>query len=246
MSSLIIIPARLGSTRLPNKILADINGKTMINRVFDQANKVPNSKVYIACGDEAIAREVKSFGGDFVMTDPALPSGTDRIYSAFEQLNLKDNYEYIVNLQGDVPNIDPAVIEQAINVLEQHNECDIATAVIEMTDLTKASDPNIVKAIAEFNTNKTISECSDFTRLKPKNANNVFYEHIGIYVYRKSALLKFVKLKQSIREIDNKLEQLRGLDNGMRIFACLINPQQRPINVDTQDSLDQARKIIAA
>ncbi|MDC0857125.1 3-deoxy-manno-octulosonate cytidylyltransferase [Rickettsiales bacterium] len=245
MSSLIIIPARLGSTRLPNKILADINGKTMINRVFDQAKQVLNSKVFVACGDIEIANEVESFSGNFVMTDSDLPSGTDRIHAAFSQLDLEKNYEYIVNLQGDVPNIDPSVIEQTVNVLDQESECDIATAVIKLQDVEKASDPNIVKAIADFSNNQTISECSDFTREKPQNANDIYYEHIGIYVYRIEALLKFVKLSQSKREIDNKLEQLRGLDNGMRIFACLINNDQKPINVDTQDSLEQARRLIA-
>jgi 3-deoxy-manno-octulosonate cytidylyltransferase (CMP-KDO synthetase) len=245
MSSLIFIPARLGSTRLPNKILADINGKTMINRVFDQANKVANSKVYVACGDNEIANEVERFSGNYVMTDPALPSGTDRIYSAFSQLDLDKNYEYIVNLQGDVPNIDPSVIEQTINVLDQEPICDIATAVIKLQDVEKASDPNIVKAIADFSNNKTISECANFTREQPQNANDIYYEHIGIYVYRTEALLKFVKLSQSKREIDNKLEQLRGLDNGMRIFACLISDDQKPINVDTKESLEQARNLIA-
>ena len=106
--------------------------------------------------------------------------------------------------------------------LDQEPLCDIATAVIELQDVEKVSDPNIVKAIADFSNNKIISECSDFTREKPRNVNYIYYEHIGIYVYRTEALLKFVKLNQSKREIDNKLEQLRGLDNGMRIF-CMPN-----------------------
>jgi|SaaInlStandDraft_6_1057023.scaffolds.fasta_scaffold37517_2 3-deoxy-manno-octulosonate cytidylyltransferase (CMP-KDO synthetase) len=244
MSSLIIIPARLGSTRLPNKILADINGKTMIRRVCDQARKVKNSNVYIACGDQQIASEVRSFAGKYIMTDPNLPSGTDRIYAAFSQLSLTSNYAYIVNLQGDVPNIDPAVIEETINVLNEKDECDIATAVIEFSDEGKANDPNIVKAIANFGANNNISECIDFKRGKPVDCNNLYYEHIGIYVYRKAVLEKFVKLDQSNREISEKLEQLRALDNGMRIFACLINSDKKPINVDTEASLEQARNII--
>ena len=244
MSALIIIPARLDSTRLPKKILADIKGKTMIRRVFEQAEKVKGSNVYVACGDPQIASEVRKFGGRYVMTDPELPSGTDRIYSAFSQLRLTRDIEYIVNLQGDVPNIDPAVIEQAINVLEQEAECDIATAVIEFTDSAKAEDPNVVKAITGFEDGRDVAECSDFTRGKPQDKDGAYYEHIGIYVYRKRALEKFVKLYQSPRELSEKLEQLRALENNMRIFACLIDQDQRPINVDTEASLEMARNSV--
>ena len=241
MKTIIIIPVRLNSTRLPQKALADINGKTMIRRVFEQANKVANTETYIACSEDIVANEITSFGGMYLMTDPDLPSGTDRIYAAYSELIANNDIDYIVNVQGDVPNIDPQIIEETINVLNVKTECDIATAIVKIDSEKKAENPNIVKAIIDQETN--IVECHNFTRSKPNS--EFLYEHIGIYAYRKSALEKFVKLPQSNSEKIEKLEQLRALDNNMRIFAYIIAKDSAPINVDTKEGLELARKLIA-
>jgi 3-deoxy-manno-octulosonate cytidylyltransferase (CMP-KDO synthetase) len=239
--TLIMIPARLGSTRFPNKPLADINGKTMIVRVCEQAAKIKNAEIIVACSEIEVKTEVEKAGFRAIMTDPNLPSGTDRINAALKEVN--SSADLIVNLQGDLPNIDPSVIKDTIEVLEIDSKTDIATAVVEIDEDRVRDDPNVVKAVVNFSENQKISTAHYFSRLPvPYNAPK-HYEHIGIYVYRKKALEKFVSLSESYFEKYEKLEQLRAIENGMKISACLIDNDLKPVSVDTKEDLEKLLKL---
>jgi 3-deoxy-manno-octulosonate cytidylyltransferase (CMP-KDO synthetase) len=238
---LTIIPVRLASTRLPNKPLADICGKSMIQRVYEQALAADLGEVLIACDGEEIAAEAKKIGAKFVITDPNLPSGTDRIYAAFASLN-KD-FDVIVNLQGDLPNIDPAVIRAAADAAS--GDCDIATVASKIKNLSEISNPNVVKIAIAFK-EKNLGKALYFSRCAiPHSKNDAadFYHHIGIYAYKKSALEKFVKLPQSMLEQRESLEQLRALENDMKIFVKIV--EAHPLSVDTKEDLEIVRNLIS-
>ncbi len=180
---LTIIPVRLASTRLPNKPLADICGKSMIQRVYEQALKADLGEVVIACDGEEIAAEVKKFGGKFVLTDPNLPSGTDRIYAAYQ--SFAQDFEIILNLQGDLPNIDPQVIRAAADAALQH-DCDIATVASKIKNESEISNPNVVKIAIAFK-EKNLGKALYFSRCPipfSKTTDADFYHHIGIYAYK--------------------------------------------------------------
>lgn len=233
-----IIPVRLASTRLPNKPLADIGGKSMIHRVYEQAQKAGLGDVVIACDGEEIAAEAKKIGAKFVITDPNLPSGTDRIYAAFK--SLKEDFDVIINLQGDLPNIDPKVIQAAARAASRA-DCDIATVASKIKNVAEITNPNVVKiAIAESGRALYFSRCpiphskADFDE---------YFHHIGIYAYKKSALEKFVKLAPSRLEKRESLEQLRALENDMKIFVEVVDAH--PLSVDTREDLEIVTKLIA-
>jgi len=233
---LTIIPARLASTRLPNKPLADILGKTMIQRVYEQAIAADLGEVVIACDGEEIADVARKFGAKFVITDPALPSGTDRIYAAWQVLD--QDFEVIVNLQGDLPNIDPKVIRAAAYAaLEQ--DCDFATVASKITNLDEITNPNVVK-IARAENGRALY----FSRSAIPHGKGDFLHHIGIYAYKKSALEKFVTLPPSALEKRESLEQLRALENGMKIIVEIVDAH--PLSVDTKEDLAVVTKVIAA
>lgn len=239
---LTIIPVRLASTRLPNKPLADINGKSMIQRVYEQALAANLGDVVIACDGEEIAEEVKKFGGKFVITDPALPSGTDRIYAAYKKFH-GDVFEVIINLQGDLPNIDPNVIRAAAKAALEH-DCDIVTVASKIKNEAEITNPNVVKVAIAFR-EKDLGRALYFSRCpipysKKSDAN--YYHHIGIYAYKNSALEKFVNLAPSILEDRESLEQLRALENDMKIFVKVVDAH--PLSVDTQEDLDVMRNLI--
>ena len=177
---IIIIPARLASTRLPNKPLAMIDGKTMIQRVYEQALKANLGEVFIATDGLEIGNEVKKFGGNYILTNPDLQSGTDRIYSAYKLL--KEDFDIIVNVQGDLPNIDPKVITECTN-LALESDCDIATVASKITDISEINNPNVVKiALAQNGLALYFSRSAiPFS----KNINDDYFHHIGIYAYKK-------------------------------------------------------------
>lgn len=240
---LTIIPARLASSRLPNKPLADICGKSMIQRVYEQAISADLGDVIIACDSEEIANEVKRFGGNFIITDPALPSGTDRIWDAFQQ-NAKQNFDVIVNLQGDLPNIDPEVIRAAAAAALE-NDCDIATVASKIKDESEITNPNVVKIAIAFK-EKNLGKALYFSRCAipySKDSNADYFHHIGIYAYKRSALEKFVNLVPSTLEKRESLEQLRALENDMNIFVKIV--EAHPLSVDTAEDLDVVTKIIS-
>ncbi|MBU6338752.1 MAG: 3-deoxy-manno-octulosonate cytidylyltransferase [Rickettsiales bacterium] len=290
---LTIIPVRLASTRLPNKPLADILGKSMIARVYEQAIKANLGKVVIACDGEEIAAEVKKFGGEYVITDPNLPSGTDRIYAAYEQLADK-NFDAIINLQGDLPNIDPNVIRAAAESSLEEG-CDFATVASKIKNKAEITNPNVVKIAISFEnfTEKNLgralyfsrcpipyykdlgtflkSRCDELDTLICENRSAAYndireqrkrsksdvdshhsrdfeqvpdyFHHIGIYAYKKEALEKFVRLKPSTLEKRESLEQLRALENNMKIFVKIVDAH--PLSVDTKEDLEVVTKVIA-
>ena len=234
---IIIIPARLASTRLPNKPLAMIDGKTMIQRVYEQALKANLGEVFIATDGLEIGNEVKKFGGNYILTNPDLQSGTDRIYSAYKLL--KEDFDIIVNVQGDLPNIDPKVITECTN-LALESDCDIATVASKITDISEINNPNVVKiALAQNGLALYFSRSAiPFS----KNINDDYFHHIGIYAYKKNALEKFVNLLPSHLEKRESLEQLRALENGMKIAVKIVDAH--PLSVDTQEDLDKVINLI--
>jgi 3-deoxy-manno-octulosonate cytidylyltransferase (CMP-KDO synthetase) len=234
---IIIIPARLASTRLPNKPLAMIEGKTMIQRVYEQALKANLGEVIIATDGEKIANEIKKFGGKYILTNPDLQSGTDRIYSAYKLL--KQDFDIIVNVQGDLPNIDPNVISECVN-LALENDCDIATSASKISDISEINNPNVVKiALAQNGLALYFSRSAiPFS----KNINDDYFHHIGIYAYKKNSLEKFINLTPSPLEKRESLEQLRALENGMKIAVKIVNAH--PLSVDTQEDLDKVINLI--
>jgi 3-deoxy-manno-octulosonate cytidylyltransferase (CMP-KDO synthetase) len=234
---IILIPARLASTRLPNKPLAMIDGKTMIHRVYEQALKANLGEVLIATDGAEIGNEVKNFGGKYILTNPDLQSGTDRIYSAYKLL--KEDFDIIVNVQGDLPNIDPKVIIECTN-LALESDCDIATVASKITDISEINNPNVVKiALAQNGLALYFSRSAiPFS----KNINDDYFHHIGIYAYKKNALEKFVNLSPSPLEKRESLEQLRALENGMKIAVKIVDAH--PLSVDTQEDLDKVINLI--
>ena len=239
---LTIIPVRLASSRLPGKPLADILGKSMIQRVYEQAVKSDLGKVVIACDGEEIAKEVEKFGAEYVITNPDLPSGTDRIYAAYEKFKDED-FSAIINLQGDLPNIDPEVIKAAANASLQ-SDCDIATVASKITKTSEINNPNVVKIAISFK-EKNLGRALYFSRCPiPYNKENTqdYFHHIGIYAYKKSALEKFINLKPSELEKRESLEQLRALENDMKIFVQIVDAH--PLSVDTPEDLDIVTQVI--
>lgn len=235
----IFIPARMESTRLPGKILADINGRPMILHVLDRAKESGIKDVYVACAEKEIANAVEAGGGKAVLTDPAHPSGTDRIFEALSKTG--GDYDYIVNVQGDLPTLDPQIINAALEAAEQFPDADIVTLAAIISDEVEKTNPNVVKAIISPRTDK-IGKALYFTRATAPHGEGDLLHHIGLYVYRKAALEKFVKLAPSPLEKREKLEQLRALENGMNIYVVIVDTV--PLGVDTQEDLEKVRKIL--
>ncbi len=223
----------------------------MIQRVYEQAIKTDLGRVFIACDGEEIADEVKKFGGEFVITDPNLPSGTDRIYAALQhiQKNSRIDPEIIINLQGDLPNIDPNVIEAASEAALQ-NDCDIATVASRITNISEITNPNVVKIAIAFK-EKNLGKALYFSRCPIPHANPDpskenspdYFHHIGIYAYKKYALEKFVKIPPSQLEKRESLEQLRALENDMKIFVKIV--ETHPLSVDTKEDLEIVTRMIS-
>ena len=241
MNNLIIIPARLESSRLPNKPLADICGSPMIIHVLNRGLESKCGDVVVATSNIEIRDVVESYGAKAIMTDSKHPSGSDRIYEALNIIDNKNKYKNIVNLQGDLPTIDPGLIKLTFKLIENNKEADISTLGGTIKDINELKDPNVVKAYV-----KNIDQplyADNFIRSPEGYDSNKLYHHLGIYGYKRKSLEKFIKTNQSKREKEFKLEQLRALDNGMKIAIDLIN--QIPIGVDTKDDLYKVRKQLS-
>ncbi|NRD74166.1 3-deoxy-manno-octulosonate cytidylyltransferase [Shewanella sp. VB17] len=221
MNVTLLIPARYGSSRFPGKPLAPINGKPMIQHVYERASLAKGlSAIYVATDDQRIKEAVDAFGGNVVMTDPQAASGTDRIEDAIKQLGLNDN-DLVVNLQGDQPLIDPISIEQIITLFERHpNEFGMATLGVEITEQSELDDPKHVKMVFD----------NDFYALYFSRARIPFgrdtnehpvYKHLGIYAYTRSFIATFAKLPLGRLEDLEKLEQLRALEYGYKIKVAI-------------------------
>ena len=241
-NTIIIVPARMASTRLPGKPLTDICGLPMIVQVMNRALEAKVGKVLIAAAQDEIAEAVRQAGGDVILTDANLPSGSDRVAQALAMRDIEGKYEYIVNLQGDLPTIDPKSIRASLATFLTH-DADIATLVCQITDQSEVSNPNIVKAITSFAKGASTSVATDFMREIPADLPPPYWHHIGVYAYRRASLKKFVELPVSEGERARSLEQMRALDNDMKIAVCRVDTV--PFGVDTPHDLERARLILA-
>ena len=250
-----MIPVRMASTRLPNKPLLDINGKSLLQRVYENVKKYVPGDVYVAAGDQVIVDECKKFGAQAILTDPKLPSGTDRIAAALKEIDPSGNkYDIVVNFQGDAVNVNPEINNQLIKIVEESG-CDIATVGMVFKTQEEIDSPNNVKIVMGLRDGETEGRCLYFTRAAApfirnpeKCSNHDFYHHIGIYVYNAKSLQKIVSLPVGVLEARESLEQLRALENGMVIRAKLVNNlklnQEAPADIDTLEELEEARKTI--
>ncbi len=242
MNPIILIPARMASTRLPGKPLADIGGRPMIVRVMERAQQAGIGPVAVACGEAEIAEAVRAAGGTAVLTDPALPSGSDRVHAALMQLDPEGRHDVVVNLQGDAPTIEPEVLRVVVGPLSDP-AVDIATLVAPITSPEEAANPATVKAACVFAPGATVTMAPYFSRMQVPSGEGPLWHHIGIYAYRRAALVRFVSLPESPLERREKLEQLRALEAGMRIACTRI--AHGPFGVDTPAELARAREILA-
>ncbi len=240
MRALIVIPARMAATRLPGKPLADIHGKPMIVRVAGEALRAMKGPVLVAAGDAEIAEAARKAGYDAVLTDPALPSGTDRIHEAVKAFDRSGQYEAIVNLQGDMPTIKPGTIEAAIRVLAE-GQADIATLVSPSSAQEDRDNPNVVKAVMAMSAPDR-GRALYFTRAAAPWGEGPIWRHVGLYVYRRAALDRFVAAPPSPLELREKLEQLRALEMGMSIEAGVVD--DFPKGVDSPADLEAAREAL--
>ena len=239
----VVIPARLAATRFPDKPLADIHGVPMIVQVLRRAMEAEIGPVLVACGDAPIAAAVRAAGGHAVMTDPDLPSGSDRIHSALREFDPDGRFDAVVNVQGDLPTIDPKIIATALNPLET-DEVDIATLAVEIVEERERTDPNVVKAVIALGPGGRIGRALYFSRATvPSAPQGPHYHHIGLYAFRRTALDRFVALPPGSLEKLERLEQLRALEAGMRIDVALVDTV--PLGVDTPADLDRARALLA-
>ncbi|MDK9721303.1 MAG: 3-deoxy-manno-octulosonate cytidylyltransferase [Rhodospirillales bacterium] len=239
---IILIPARLKATRLPNKPLADIHGLPMIVHVWKRAMEAGIGPVLVAAAEPEIAEAVNKAGGQAVLTDPDLPSGSDRIWAALNAVDPQGRHDVVVNLQGDLPAIDPQVIATSLLPLAD-GAVDIATLVAEIRTEEERHNPNVVKAALAFAPGARTARALYFSRVPVPHGQGPHWHHIGIYAYRRQALTRFVDLPVGLLEAREKLEQLRALENGMRIDAALVDTV--PDGVDTPADLERARALLA-
>ncbi|QDO96151.1 3-deoxy-manno-octulosonate cytidylyltransferase [Ferrovibrio terrae] len=235
---IVLIPSRLASTRLPDKPLADIHGLPMIVHCLRRAQEAGFARVAVACGDQAIADAIQAHGGEAVLTDPNHPSGSDRIFEALQKLDPQARHDAVINLQGDLPAIDPKVISAVLTPLADP-AIDIATLATPIVDQHEVDDRNVVKAVLSLAPGETIGRALYFSRRPVPGGEGPLWHHIGIYAYRRAALERFVSLKPSPLEKRESLEQLRALENGMSIAAAVVDTL--PLGVDTPADLARIR-----
>ena len=238
---LILIPARMASTRLPGKPLADIHGQPMIVHVWRRAMEAKAGRVAVAAAEPAIVDAIVRAGGEAVLTDPDHPSGSDRIFEAMRKLDPGGRHDVIVNLQGDLPTLDPQLIGAAMGPLSGA-VVDIATLATEIRDAAERTNPNVTKAVVALAANGRHGRALYFTRATAPWGDGPLYHHIGIYAYRRASLERFVALPPSPLERREKLEQLRALEAGMTIGVRIVDAV--PLGVDTPDELERARQTL--
>lgn len=235
---IVLIPSRLASTRLPDKPLADIHGLPMIVHCLRRALEAGFARVAVACGDAPIAEAVKAAGGEAVLTDPNHPSGSDRIFEALQKLDPRCEHDAVINLQGDLPAIDPKVISAVLLPLADP-AIDIATLTTPIVEQHEVDDRNVVKAVLSLAPGQSVGRALYFSRRPVPGGEGPLWHHIGIYAYRRAALERFVSLKPSPLEKRESLEQLRALENGMSIAAAVVDTL--PLGVDTPADLARIR-----
>ncbi|MEO1191747.1 MAG: 3-deoxy-manno-octulosonate cytidylyltransferase [Pseudomonadota bacterium] len=246
MRPIVLIPARLASTRLPNKPLADIAGKPMIVQVLLRAQAAQVGPVAVACAEEEIAAAVEAAGGQAIMTEPGLPSGSDRIHQALQRLDPERQHDVVINVQGDLPSLPPEDLTAALKPLEDP-ACDIATLAARITEPAERSSPDVVKIAAALSLQNPVARALYFSRAPIPWAgaddSAPLFHHIGLYAYRREALEQFVALPPSPLEQRERLEQLRALEAGLRIDVALVD--SIPLGVDTPADLERARRLLS-
>ncbi len=238
MAPIIIIPARMAATRLPGKPLADIGGESMIVRVLRRAQAAGVAEVVVAAGDPVIVEAVTAAGGRAVLTDPDLPSGSDRILAALRAVDPQGACELVINLQGDMPFVEPGVLTACLDLMRAQPSCDIATVVAPEASAADRANPDVVKAVLALQPDGSSGRALYFTR-STLYGDQPVWRHIGIYGYRRAALERFNAAPPSPLERREKLEQLRALELGLSIWAAVTDAA--PISVDTPADLEAAR-----
>jgi len=241
--SVIIIPARMQASRLPGKPLAEIGGEPMIVHVWRRAVAADAGEVFVATDAPEIAEAVRAAGAQAIMTRDDHASGSDRVHEAVNKLGADDGGDIIVNIQGDLPMLDPALVRACVAPLDDP-EVEIATLAAEIDDPGEVIDPHVVKVIATSAGGGGTLRAIYFTRAPAPSGYGPFLHHIGIYAYRRTALDRFVSLPASPLEQRERLEQLRALEAGMRIGVRVVDSV--PLGVDTPADLERARAIHAA
>ena len=242
MRPFVLIPSRLKATRLPDKPLADIHGEPMIVHVWRRAMEAAIGPVLVACAEAAIVEAVIKAGGRAMLTRPDHPSGSDRIYEAVARLDPEGDFDAVINVQGDLPTIDPEAIRAALAALADP-AVDIATLAATILDPADGDNPNIVKAVTAIDPVTGIGRALYFSRAAVPAGDGPLYHHIGLYAYRRAALDRFVGLPPGRLERRERLEQLRALEAGMHIAVALVDDV--PLGVDTAEDLERARLLLA-
>lgn len=236
--SAIIIPSHLGAKRLPNKPLLEISGKPMIVHVWERAIKSEVKDVFVATANKEIVDVIKSCGGNAVLTGTEHTTGSDRIYEAIKNLNL--SCDFIINVQGDMPNINPDTINMLNQFMITNNNAEVATVASDISS-EETLDQNVVKAITSSNLKENgFQIANDFVRKIEKQ--KYFYHHVGLYSYKLRTLESFVNLSKTKNEIERSLEQMRFLDHDIDIFVGYT--KDNPLSVDTKEDLEKIRKLI--
>jgi 3-deoxy-manno-octulosonate cytidylyltransferase (CMP-KDO synthetase) len=238
---IIVIPARLASTRLPGKPLADIHGEPMIVHVWRRGIEAGIGPVVVACAEPEIADAIVKAGGQAILTKPDHPSGSDRIYEALRTVDPDGKHDAVVNVQGDLPTIAPETIRAAYELLETEG-VDIGTLAVEIIDASERGNPNVVKAVVERAPGAASGRALYFTRATAPTGEAPLLHHIGLYAYQTPALARFVSLPPSHLEQQERLEQLRALAAGMRIDVAIVDAV--PLGVDTPADLARARVLL--
>ena len=243
---IVLIPARMASTRLPGKPLADIGGEPMIVHVWRRAMESGLGPVAVACDGEEIAAVIRKAGGEAVLTKPDHPSGSDRLWEALQSLEAKmqkgqRGFDAVINVQGDLPVLDPGAIRIAYELLREP-DVDIGTLAVEIRNEADKRAEHIAKAVIEIKEGGKKGRALYFSRLPSSGGAGPMYHHIGLYAYRREALEKFVGAPPAALEMREKLEQLRALALGMRIEVAVIDAV--PLGVDTPADLEMARKLL--
>ncbi|HZK90127.1 MAG TPA: 3-deoxy-manno-octulosonate cytidylyltransferase [Stellaceae bacterium] len=242
---IVLIPSRLASTRLPGKPLAPIAGEPMIVHVWRRAVAAALGPVVVACGDREIADAVEAAGGRAVLTAPGLPTGSDRIAAALAALDPGRAHDAVINVQGDLPTLDPAAVRLAAAGLADP-DIDIATLGAVIADPAALADTSVNKVVAGFADPAGWARALYFSKAVVPWGDGPHYEHIGLYAYRRAALERFVALPRGVLEERERLEQLRALENGMTMAVALIEPERLGVQVDTPADLERARALVEA
>lgn len=241
-NTIAVIPVRLGAIRLPRKPLADICGKPMIVHVWEKAVAANVGPVIVACGDPEIVDVIESVGGMGILTDPSLPTGTDRVKAAMDHYDPERTYTHIINIQGDLPTLDPTLVRHVLDPFKDPG-VDIATLATPIHDSHELTDGNVVKIALSIKENEPIGRALYFSRNLLPSGEGFHYHHIGLYAYTRDCLNRFVDLPVNPLETRERLEQLRALAHGMRIDVKVVETKA-PFGVDTPADLEKAIRIV--